>query len=177
MVTYKLIPSIACKIFNLKKFVSEVDLNLFMDNPQSIPCNCSSSTYYIDKHHKHIVTGDLSFIQDKQLRRILEKGPKFRSTKAVNFVDAQKSIVEGISQCVDKWCKRNGEPFAVLSEWLTKVKELIDTKVLDLSKRIRVFNNKIDLNNKSVLKSLKDLHHNYILAPIDKATGNISIIL
>ena len=99
-----------------------------MENPESLPCNCFSSAF-IAKHHKHIVTGDLSFIQDKQLRRILEKGPKFRSTKAINFVDAQKSIVEDISQCVNKWCKRNGEHVAVLSERLTKVKELIDTKV------------------------------------------------
>ena len=37
MVTYKLTPSISTKFFNFNKFVKNLDLDLFLKNPDSLP--------------------------------------------------------------------------------------------------------------------------------------------
>ena len=67
MVTYKLTPTISTKFFNLNKFVNNVDLDLFLANPDSLPCRCNNSPF-VNKYHKHIVTGDLQIIKNNPLR-------------------------------------------------------------------------------------------------------------
>ena len=61
MVTYKLTPPISTKYFNFNKFVNNLDLDLFLINPDSLPCKCNTSPF-ADRHHKHIVTDDLRII-------------------------------------------------------------------------------------------------------------------
>ena len=38
MVTYKLTPPISTKFFNFNNFVNNIDLDLFLANPDSLPC-------------------------------------------------------------------------------------------------------------------------------------------
>ena len=66
MVTYKLTPPISTKVFNFNKFVNNLDLDLFLANPDSLPCKCNKSPF-VDKYHKHIVIGDLQIIKNKKL--------------------------------------------------------------------------------------------------------------
>ena len=40
MVTYKLKEPIRAKIFNHKAFVNSLDINNFIRNKESLPCNC-----------------------------------------------------------------------------------------------------------------------------------------
>ena len=61
MVTYKLIPPITSTIFNFNRFVSNLDLGLLLTNLDSLQCKCDNSPF-ADRHHKHIVTGDLRII-------------------------------------------------------------------------------------------------------------------
>ena len=67
MVTYKLTPPISTKFFNFSKFVNNLDLDLFLRNPDSLLCKCSNSPF-ADRHHKHIVIGDLRIIRNNVLR-------------------------------------------------------------------------------------------------------------
>ena len=66
MVTYKLTPPISTKFFNFNKFVNNLDLDLFLTNPDSLPCKCNNSPF-VDKYHKHIVKGDLQIIKNNAL--------------------------------------------------------------------------------------------------------------
>ena len=67
MVTYKLTPPTSTKFFNFNKFVNNLDLDLFLTNPDSLPCKCNNSPF-VDRYHKYIVTGDLRIIKNKALR-------------------------------------------------------------------------------------------------------------
>ena len=67
MVTYKLTPPISTKFFNFNKFVNSLDLDLFLANPDSLPCKCNNFPF-ADGHHKHIVTGDLRIIRKNVLK-------------------------------------------------------------------------------------------------------------
>ena len=51
---YKLTPPISTKFFSLHQFVSNLDLNLFLKNPDILPCKCNNSSL-IDGQHKHIM--------------------------------------------------------------------------------------------------------------------------
>ena len=48
MVTYKLTPPISTKFLNFNKLVNNLDLDLFLTNPDSLPCKCSNSLLLID---------------------------------------------------------------------------------------------------------------------------------
>ena len=63
MITYKLTPPISTKFFNFNKFVNNLDLDLFLTNPDSLPCICNNSPFD-DRHHKLTVTGDLRIIRN-----------------------------------------------------------------------------------------------------------------
>ena len=69
MVTYKLTPPISTK------FVNNLDLDLFLTNPESLPCKCNNSPFS-DRHYKYIVTGNLRIIKNNVLRKLFIKGPK-----------------------------------------------------------------------------------------------------
>ena len=45
MVAYKLTPPVSKKFFNFNKFVSKLDLDLFLTNPDSLPCKCNNSPF------------------------------------------------------------------------------------------------------------------------------------
>ena len=72
MVTYKLTPPISTKFFNFNKFVKNLDLDLFLANPDSLPCKYNNSPF-ADRHHKHIMTGDLQIIRNNILRKLFIK--------------------------------------------------------------------------------------------------------
>ena len=48
MVPYKLTPPISTKFFNFNKFVKNLDLDLFLRNPDSLPCKYNKSPLVID---------------------------------------------------------------------------------------------------------------------------------
>ena len=66
MVTYELTPPISTKFFNFNKFVNNLDVDLILTNPDSLPCKCNNSPF-TDRHHKHIVTADLRIIRKNAL--------------------------------------------------------------------------------------------------------------
>ena len=83
MVTYKLTPPISTNFFNVNKFVINLDLSLFLTNPGSLPCKFNNVPF-ADRHHKHIVTGDLRIVRNV-LKKLFIKGPKYREVRPINF--------------------------------------------------------------------------------------------
>ena len=84
MVTYKLTPPISTKFFNFNKFVNNLDLDLILRNPDSLPCKCNDFPF-VDRYHKHIMTGHLQIIRNNVLRKLFIKGPKYREVRPINL--------------------------------------------------------------------------------------------
>ena len=95
MVTYKLISPISNKLFNFNKFVNNLALDLFLTNPDSLPCICNNPPF-VDRYHQHIVTGDLRIIKNNALREIFIKGPKYSEVRPINLEKAERCILEGM---------------------------------------------------------------------------------
>ena len=174
-VIYSLTPPIAGKIFNFNKFVAELDLNAFCNNMDIIPCSCENSRF---KHKDlgHVLTGDLSIVEDNTLRKILSKGPKYREPKPLNFTKAKDHIIAGLDKCIGKWCGKKGLPIDVLAEWKHTVLEKVDSRIQSLSCNLKRHKVNVSLSNEEVKSCLSDLQSKYVITPIDKANGNIAFI-
>ena len=130
MVTYKLTPPISTKFFNFNKFVNNLDLDLFLTNPDSLPCKCNNSPF-VDKYHKHIVTGDLRIIKNNALRKLFIKGPKYREVRPINLEKAKRCILEGLDNCF-----KNGVDKSFFLEWTNNVKVKIDETMSHLTNKL-----------------------------------------
>ena len=84
-VVYRLTKTIRNKIFNYKQTVADIntdDHDTFGTGLDS--CQCQNSPY-IDSNHGHIVTGDLRFVENSVLRKLLCKGPNYREPQSINL--------------------------------------------------------------------------------------------
>ena len=90
-----LTPPIAGKIFNSNKFVAELDIEAFRNNMEIVPCFFQDSSYK-DKDLSHILTQDLSIVDNNSLCKLLSKGPKYRELKPLNVSRAEEHIFTGL---------------------------------------------------------------------------------
>ena len=107
MVTFRLTLPISTKFFNFNKFVNNLDLDLFLTNPDSLPCTCNNSPF-ADRHHKHIVTGDLRTITNYVLRKLFINEPKYRQVRPIDLEKAKRRMLKGLDNCISSWCYKNG---------------------------------------------------------------------
>ena len=175
MVTYKLTPPISTKFFNFNKFVNNLDLDLFLTNPDSLPCKCNNSPF-VDKYHKHIVTGDLRIIKNNALRKLFIKGPKYREVRPINLEKAKRCILEGLHDCISSWCYKNGADKSFFLEWTNNVKVKIDERMSHLANKLYTNKHMDCLSSLDVKNALDNIHKNFVVVPIDKATGNIALV-
>ena len=82
MVVYSLSQPIRSRILNYKKFVSELNLDRFLEDENIIQCHCSKyPSEFVNDDRGHILTGNLQIIKNNKLRELISKGPKYREPK------------------------------------------------------------------------------------------------
>ena len=135
---------------------NNLDLDLFLTNPDSLPCKCNNSPF-VNRHHKHIVMGDLRIIRTNVLRKIFIKGPKYRKVRPINLKKTKCCILEGLENCILSWCYKNGVDKSFSLEWTNNAEVKIDERISRLT-------NKLYTNE------------DFVVFPIDKATGNITLV-
>ena len=175
MIVFDLVRPIRSKIFNHKKTVQEVDIDTFLADSSILPCSCADSPF-IDRHHGHIITGDLRIVQNNKLRKLLAKGPKYREHEGICWNKARTSITEGINDSIKKWSDSKGLPKENFTEWNNKVLELLDMKLLSLKVRIHPKPVAKRLSDHEVKDHLANLQEKYVMVPIDKADNNVAFV-
>ena len=87
---YSLSNTIRNKIFNYKNTGEKINTN-------------DTRTYgtvlilrYLNRHHGHIINGDLRIIENKKLRKIVSTGLNYRQPNTINWKKSKESIVEGL---------------------------------------------------------------------------------
>ena len=172
-VVYNLEDSIHSKIFNYNKFVSKLDLNAFLRDETILPCNCVNSPF-VDDHHGHIITGDLRIVTDSKLRNLLSKGPNHREPVTLDFDKAKEEILSGINLLVNKWSEKYKVHKNIFDGWKLQLDELLTTRITSL--RTTLVPRKVipTLQLSSPKRCLNFLHGQYVITPIDKATGNVA---
>lgn len=174
-IVYTLNDSIQSKIFNHNHFVNNININSFLNNNAIYPCSCNGSPF-VDRHHGHILTGDLRIVKNNKLRKLIIKGPKYRENKGISWNKTKSSIKNSINDYIKAWCDKNGCNEQLFHQWKHKVLELVDIQIQQLSIRIGSYFDQSILKDRSVSSCLQNLHNNYVVVPIDKATGNVAFV-
>ena len=173
-IIYKRSPTIACKIFNYSKVIKSININEWKNDES---CTCKTSSF-CDPHHKHIVTGDLKIIENRDLRHLLMKGPNYREPCVINWNKVVSCIIAGVTECQKDWARKENVDRAVLNEWSGSLLNLVRNRVNKLKKlnRFRYSSKKSILNKPEIRKYLQELHDRYVFVPTDKASNNIAVI-
>ena len=85
------------RIFHFNKFVSNLDIDRFLQDNNILPCNYEGCEF-IDQHHKHILNDNLKIIKNNKLRRLLTKGPEHRESKTTSFEKAKFDIIADLKE-------------------------------------------------------------------------------
>lgn len=145
--------------------------NFACDNTTFIGnCRCARSTF-MDNHHRHIVTGDLSIIRNRELRKLFEEGSKFRPPKAANKFIARSSVSEGIHNYIHKVCNKLKLPYRTFADWRISIMLHFNDLIANWE------NSSTDYTfTEDMIKELAYLKRNFIITTIDKANQNYAII-
>ena len=176
-VIYKLGKTIRNDIFNYRETVNSIDVTDRDTYGTGITdCDCNSSTFS-DRFHSHVITGDLSFIENNKLRSLISHGPNYREPKTINWRKCREAITEGLETCGEKLSKfiptnENDD----LTNWKRVIMEKVDSKINFLKHKIKLGRSANIIKQQDVAEYLKMLHNKYVLVPIDKAANNIAII-
>ena len=177
MVVYKLTPPIRSAILNYSKFVSSFDLNAFHLDNNTIPCHCHEfDNKYIDNHHNHILTGDLSIIQNNKLSKLISKGPKYREPTKIDFVLARSLIQSGVEDFLEVLATKHKVDVSTFDGWKAELMRCVDSKIERVMQSFVKREVYPVLEDKEVRNFLKGLHDKFVFVPIDKASNNIAIV-
>ena len=174
-VVFSLNTPISSKIFNFNKFVTSLDVKSVLRNASYLPCNCADSPFR-DKHHGHIISGDLRLVKDNKLRKLFTKGPKYREKKYLDWEAVENDLLASVKGCANSWCEKNGKSSLILKQWVVTVSNRIKSKILSLKASVKTEFVEEVLRKASCVRALEELQQKFVIAPIDKASGNISFI-
>ena len=139
MVVYSLSQPIRSRILNYKKFVSELDLDGFNENKDSIKCHCFQyDNKFLNNDRKHILTGNLQIIKNNKLRKLFSKGPKYREPAKINFETARETIKSGIEYFIKAFLKLKRKVFTFLNIGSFHYLSLLITKLRNTQTRLGV---------------------------------------
>ena len=176
-VVYSLTDTVRPKILNYNKFVDALDLTEFDKDKKSVPCPCNSfHDSFVNEHHKHIITGDLSLIKNEQLRSVYKKGPKFREPKSIDFINSRRLIDSALNQFIDKITNAIGINSSYFMDWKQHIMKEVDGKIKKICQNFRKRSSTSVFLNNDVKKELNYLLTNFVTVPIDKAQNNIAFI-
>ena len=175
MVVYTLTKPIRSKIFNYKTFVEELNVGEVISNPEMFPCNCQSSKFK-NNDHNHVISGDIRIIKNNKLRKLISKGPKYREPLKIEWKSVRDSILISLDECVENWSVKSKINKAEFLLWKNSIIEVLDAKILHLKQTVKPINIKQVLKDPDVKIALEELHHNFVIVPIDKAANNVAFV-
>ena len=176
--TMKLSQPIRNKILNYRDTV--LSLNIVVDDEVSFvrnlpTCDCKSSEF-TDPFHNHIVTGDLRVIKNQKIRKLFSKGPNYREPTTLNYEKCKKEIKTSLLSTVDSLVGKYNLPKENFERWKDKILTEVDDRVKLLKAKKVPSTTKPILEDEDALSALNDLHNNFVVVPIDKASNNVAII-
>ena len=165
IISFKYTPTIRSTVLNYKQTYFEI-----LD-PSNISCNCTSSKF-IDPHHQHIITGDLSIIENTKLRLLLSKGLNYRDQVPPCKKLAIKAIKDAVNIYADKMSQRYSIPIQTFSEWKIKILEHVQQQL----EGRKNYNFNSVLSDNDVISELNKLHQTFVFVSTDKAANNVTIM-
>jgi hypothetical protein len=122
----------------------------------------------------HIITGDFDIINDKKIRNLFLKGPKYRIPSDIDFNACRSLIAESTEDFSVKWCRRENADSNALNTWKHKVFNIIESRIEFYRGNEHLLPPRLTLRH--LRKDILAFHSKFLLVPADKATNNIIIV-
>ena len=171
MLVYRYDQPIRNTLFNYQRTCDEYQEG----QEEEMHCDCDSSIYK-DKDHNHVVTGDLSIIENQRLRDLFYKGPNYREPKPINWNKNNACIKKDLDLFINKWSNNTGVSTLCFKEWRNEVMKKVQEKIARLRIKTKYKPTFPVLRDRECLKELDRLQDKFVLVPIDKAANNIGFI-
>ena len=171
-ISYSYTRSVASKIFNYKRSLQQIDFNSLSQNP--LPCTCPGSEF-LYAPCGHVVTGDLSIVQNDKLRDLLRKGPKFREPVSFSWHQNFDIIMDACEAYARQWAKKEDVELDTLSEWIKSIGEVVKRRIRRLKHSVNTRSESI-CRDPDVVRELSRLHENFVIVPADKASNNYTFV-
>ena len=172
---------IRSKVLNYNNILADFKIDQLGIDLHGFPifedCNCSDSPYK-DDYWGHIITGDLSIINNNRLRNLLSKGPNYREHSPINWQKAREIIKSALDCLIEDLSNKKHLPNCTFNHFSVTFMANIDLQISLCSRRYHHNNENFIpvLKDHSVLAALDDIHSKFVLTNVDKASKNIAII-
>lgn len=100
-------------------------------NDYLYPCNCENSEFCYP-NHGHIISKDLSLIQNQKLRKPLTGGPNFSQWQSLNYSKCKKEIDYAIEEFAGSLRLKYKLEDIAMDLWATKILEKVKNKIRSL---------------------------------------------
>ena len=100
-IVYRLGKTIRGQFFNCHQALANLYLDDIIANYENLECECKDSKF-TDPHHLHIITGDLSIVEQDMLRKVMQGGPNFREQPQVH---SSKQLLTCIRRDIEQGIK------------------------------------------------------------------------
>ena len=101
-IVHTLTKAIRSKIFNHKEFIKTLRSKNILDNMNNLPGSCTTSSFT----DRHIVTGDVRIVQNKKLRKLLCKCPRYKEPVSINFSNCKNEITNSLIKFSSDRCNK-----------------------------------------------------------------------
>ena len=134
-------------------------------------CDCANSPFCYQPV-SHIVTGNLTVIEDVELRETLMKGANHREVKQINWSDVEESAIDALEKLVSKLrrqFRKNNEEFDRFREYFTRI----------LRQRIEYWKPKVASlkpEGQITKAQIKKVTDRFVITVADKAANNFIVI-
>ena len=161
---------ISQKICNYSTLLNELDkdvLYTILNND----CACDKHQNFIYVHHKHVITGDINFIENEELKILMNFGTKHRISENISKKQILIDIETALDQHVKRVSKLNCISINKFDDWKLRILKITRDR---LYKLFLPKSSKSKINY--LMEVIKDLQNHFIIASVDKASSNYSFI-
>ena len=156
-------------IFNYTSATTDEDL----DRNVPLSCDCTKSDFRYAPCD-HVVTGDLTIVEDPELIKFLKKGPKFRPPSKINWTSCFENIKTALLTYCKSWIRREGAESKSLDKFINKFLSVVKLRISHFQNSFVEFRPNTYLNR--IKSKLRLLGSRYVFVPADKAANNVVVV-
>jgi hypothetical protein len=175
MVVYTYEQPIRNKIFNYKKVIESLKGDSWSTYKQlDGRCGCGQ-TRYCNQDLGHIISGDLTMVKNKKLKKLLRFGPNFRERRKLDW-NVVRECFKDTATLITDWARLSELNEDSFKLWKKKLESLIEARITKLTNRRWPTADDLNLNDGRLRDDLRNLHQKYVIIPADKAANNVIIV-
>lgn len=130
-------------------------------------CDCQQSKFNYQPAG-HIITGDMNFVSNSQLHKILSYGTNYRMPVKIDYDEVETTANECINNVAIKLKRKNGLDMN-MAEFIEKCQDIMNKRLSYLRKYTDEASSMLD---QVAIQEHKNISKKFVIAPVDKAANN-----